>query len=163
MVEIAYIKIADAEQYRRLARALRDAGRGDLQRALVREIRRNGTPAMQAAQRGFLRVDVKSSRGGGTKSTGLRARVAAATRISVLGSGISIRVEPRRVDNRYGRTLSFGLDGLGRWRHPVFGNRNVWVDQTGSEVFYRSLKPWEGRFRAGIVKAMEETARKIEG
>lgn len=169
MAEIAFIKIENQEQYKRLARALKEAGRGDLQRSMVKQIRRHGSPALQAAQRAFLGIDVQSSDGGGTKSTGLRARVAAATRISVLGSGISIRVEPRRVDNRYGRALSFGLDGLGRWRHPVYADPTktredwTWVEQTGREVFYRSLKRYESVWRRGVEQAMQETARKIEG
>jgi hypothetical protein len=166
VAEIAFIKIENQDQYKRLARELRNAGRGDLQRQLVREIRRTGSPALQAVQRAFLKIDVQSTQGGGRKSTGLRSRVSAATRISVLGSGISIRVEPRRVDNRsprYGRALTYGLDGLGRWRHPVYGNRLVWTEQTGYEVFYRSLKRYETAWRAGVVRAMQETARKIEG
>lgn len=165
MAEIAFIKIQGQDDFNRLKRALRDAGRGDLQRQLTREVRRVGDPALRAAQSGFRGISVQSSAGGGG-SSGLRASVANATAIRIVKGGISIQVYPRRMDNRHrpwGRSLSYGLDGLGRWRHPVFGNRNVWVEQTGQEVFYRSLKRFESRWRAGIEKAMDETARKLEG
>lgn len=162
MAEIAWVKVTGQDQYKQLARRLKQAGRGDLQRRLTKEIRRAGDPGLRAVQTAWMGVDVTSTRGGG-KSSGLRARVAAATRISILGSGIRIRVEPKRVDPRYGRGLSYGLNGLGRWRHPVFGNREVWADQTGQEVFYRTLLRFESRWRAGVEKAMDETAREIMG
>lgn len=173
MVEVAYVKIENAEEFKRLVRALKDAGRGDLQRQMTREIRRAGTPAMQAAQRRFRTVDVRMvdppGPGSGAKSTRLRERVANATRISVLGRGISIRVEPKRVDNRYGRALTYGIDGLGRWRHPVHANPNLdksewtWVEQTGQEVFYVTLKRYHNRWQKAVVDAMEQTKRQIEG
>jgi hypothetical protein len=161
-VEIAWVKVADQDKYKRLARRLKEAGRGDLQRKLTRSIRREGDPALRAVRAAWGTVDVTSEAGGGS-SSGLRARVAAATRISILGSGIRIRVEPKRVDPTYGKTLSFGLDGLGRWRHPVFGNREVWRQNAGQEVFYKTLLTFEPKWRAAIQKAMEETAREIAG
>lgn len=166
MAEIALIKIQGAEEYKRLARRLKEAGRGDLQRKLTREIRREGDPALRAVRRAWLGVDVTST-GGGTvapdRSTGLRARAAAATRISILGSGIRIRTEGKKVDPVYGQSLTKGLDGLGRWRHPVFGNRLVWEQQQGQEIFYSTLTRYEAAWRRGVVRAMEETAREIAG
>lgn len=162
MAEIAWIKVHGQDQYKRLARRLKEAGRGDLQRRLTREIRRAGDPALRAVQAKWLTVDVTSTQGGGSHS-GLRARVAAATRISILGNGIRIRVESNRVDPRYGRTLTYGLDGLGKWRHPVFGNRNAWTQQSGQEVFFSTLTGFESTWRAGVERAMEATAREIAG
>lgn len=166
MAQISVVKIQGADEYKRLARRLKDAGRGDLQRRLTREIRREGSPALQAVKRAWLGVDVTSSGGGSVapdNSTGLRARAAAATRISILGSGIRVRTEGKRVDPVYGRTLTYGLDGLGRWRHPVFGNRNAWESQQGQEVFYSTLTRFESRWRRGVQRAMEQTARIIAG
>jgi hypothetical protein len=162
LAELAWIKVHNQDKYKQLARRLKAAGRGDLQRRMTKEIRRSGDPALRAVQAAWMTVDVTSTKGGGS-SSGLRARVAAATRISILGSGIRIRVESKRVDPRYGRSLSFGLDGLGRWRHPVYGNRDAWTQQTGQEVFYTTLERFEPQWRAGIERAMDETARLIEG
>lgn len=164
MAEIAWIKVVGADEYKQLARRLKQAGRGDLQRRLTREIRREGDPALRAVKRAWMGVDVTSdpSRGGG-RSTGLRARAAAATRVSVLGSGIRIRTESKRVDPRYGRALSYGLDGIGRWRYPIFGNRDNMGQNFGQEVFYSTLTRFEARWRAGVVRAMEDTARQIAG
>lgn len=167
MAELAWVKIQGQDRYKALARRLKEAGRGDLQRKLTREIRRSGTPALRAVQARFLTVSVTSEgrgRGGrGGHGSGLRARVAAATRISILGSGIRIRVEPKRVDPAYGRTLSFGVNGK-YWRHPVFGRtKSQWVGQRGQEVFYSTLTRYERTWRAGVEKAMDEIAAEIEG
>lgn len=157
-----WTKIDGQEKYKALARRLKDAGRGDLQRKLTRAVRKEGAPALAAVRAKWAGVDVTSTRGGGS-SSGLRARVAAATRMQVLGTAIRIKVDSKKVDPRYGRQLTFGLDGLGRWRHPVFGNRKVWTEQKGQEVFYSTLTGYAPRWRAGIARAMEDVARQIEG
>ena len=159
--DISWNAIAAADEYRRLAARLREAGRGDLQRKLTRGIRREGAAMLRTTQREWLSVDVTPGDSG--KSTGLRSRTAAATRISILRSGIRMAVAGRRVDARYGQSLTRGLDGLGRWRHPVYGNREVWTQQYGREVFYTTARRFEPRFRAGIGRVMEEFAQEIAG
>lgn len=165
MAEIAIMKVHRQDQYRDLARRLKQAGRGDLQRRMTREIRKAGQPALTAVQAKFRGVDM-TSQGSGGYSSGLRARVAKATRISILGSGIRIRVEPKKVAPTlsHGRTLSFGVNGK-KWRHPVFGNRKVWTNtnQHGQPVFYSTLLAFEPRWRAGIDRAMDETERELLG
>ena len=160
--EVSWEAVHDASRYKRLARNLREAGRGDLQRKLTRAIRQEGAPALAAVRSAFLSIDVTSASGpGGGGSTGLRGRVAAATRISILGSGIRVQVNAKRVDPRYGRTLTYGLDGLGRWRYPIYGNRNNWGQNYGTEVFYTTLRRFEPNWRRGIQRAMDDTARQI--
>ena len=85
---------------------------------------------------------------------------ALATRIESTPTGVQIAVEPSAVDPAYGRALSFGLDGLGRWRHPVFGNTRAWEQQYGQEVFYSTLtgRTWE----TGLGRVVDQVAREIE-
>lgn len=161
--EISWSAVHDAERYRQLSRKLREAGRGDLQRRLNREIRREGAGALQAVRRAWLGIDVTSSpsRGGG-ESSGLRSRTAAATRIQVLQSGIRVSVAGNRVDPRYGRSLTRGLNGMGRWRFPVWGNREApWVQNFGEEVFYTTLRRYEPRWRRGVQRVMDDVARDL--
>jgi hypothetical protein len=166
------IKIEGADKYRRLSLRLKAAGRGDLQRKLNRAIRRQGGPALTAVRAAWLTVDVQSEKGGRVRpdrSTGLRRRTAAATRISVLQRGVSIQVKGSRIDPGYGRSLAWYLNGSpGRrpWRHPVFGRRenpNDWQQQRGQEVFFSTLRRHERDFRAAVDRAMETTAKEIEG
>lgn len=159
-----------ALQYRALSRQLRKLGRGDLQRKLTRAIRKEGGPALAAVKAAWLTVDVKSlapnDRGGVARpdtATGLRRRVARATRIQVLQSGIRITVNGRRVDPKY-PSLVFYLNGFPRqrnWRHKVFGH-NVWVAQRGQEVFYPTLREFAPTWRAGVIRAMDEFATELE-
>lgn len=160
---IAWTKVAGQERFNRLSRRLRAAGRGDLQSRLVKAVKREGDPAVAATKAAFRGVDVTSSAGGSGKSTGLRARIAAATTVRATGTGIRVEVNSAKVDPRHGYALVFGLDALRGWSHPVFGNRNVWATQRGQEVFFSTLSGYEDRWRAGIVDAMEDAAREIAG
>lgn len=164
-----YTKIQGQEKYRALSRRLREAGRGDLQRKLTRSIKREGDTALRQVKSRWPTIDVRSAKGGTAppdRSTGLRARAAAATRIQVLQTGIKISVQGSKVDPRYGRSLTKGLNGLGRWRYPVFGRRanpQDWQQNYGTEIFYSTLTRHDPAWRRGIERAMDETARQIEG
>jgi hypothetical protein len=161
-----WMKVDGAEKYRALSRRLRQAGQGELQRKLTRAIRKEGGPALAAVRQAWLGVEVSSSKGGTAPpdtATGLRRRVAAATRIQVQQRGIRISVNSARIDPP---SLVFYLNGFPAkrdWRHPVFGNREVWVAQRGQEVFAPTLRRFAPQWRKAIMQAMEETAREIEG
>ena len=122
-------------------------------------LQEEGQQALAEVRAAWLGVEVQSSRGGGG-STGLRARVAAATVAKPHPGGVTIEVESGRVGD-YGRTLVYGLNGMGRWRHPVFGNDLVWAQQYGQEVFYRTLRGrgWESRLQ----RVVDDVAREIRG
>lgn len=141
-----------------LARRFEQAA-GGLSYRLTGALQEEGQQALAAVRAAWLGVDVQSSRGGGG-STGLRARVAAATVAKPYPGGVTIEVESGRVGD-YGRTLAYGLDGLGRWRHPVFGNELVWAQQYGTEVFYSTLRGrgWEAR----LERVVDDVAREIQG
>ncbi|WP_307790274.1 hypothetical protein [Streptomyces actuosus] len=48
------------------------------------------------------------------------------------------------------------------WRHPVWGNREVWVQQHGKvDWFDRAFQGREGVYRAAVEAAMENMARRI--
>jgi hypothetical protein len=160
-------KDSGPDRSRALSRRMKKASRGDLQRKLTKAIRTEGGPALAAVRAAWLTVDVSSSRGGIARpdtATGLRARVARATGISVQQRGIKISVSGRRVDPKY-PSLPFYLNGMPRskpWRHPVFGNREVWVAQKGQEVFAPTLKSFSPQWRKGCEDAMDEFVREID-
>jgi hypothetical protein len=167
------MRVDGQQKYRALSRRLRDAGRGDLRRELNRAVRREGRPALNDVKAAWLGVQVTESSRGGTaypdRSTGLRRRVSAATKISVLQTGIRIRIDGKQVDPAYGRSLAWYLNSYPRrrrWRHPVFGRRanpQDWQEQRGEEVFFRTLNRHGRQWRSGIERAMQDIARRIEG
>ena len=150
-----------ATRYVALRNRIRDAGRADLKRKINRNIKRAGEPALTAVRAATLRIDVTST-GRGGQSRQLRRRVAAATKISTLPSGIRIGVRGRQIDPRYGRSLAFLLYGQGTWRHPVFGDQDVLVEQQGQDAFFETLRPFRREWQAAIEQAMEETVRELD-
>lgn len=47
------------------------------------------------------------------------------------------------------------------WRHPVYGNRNVWVKQTGGPYFDKTITAHAADLRDGVVAGMQAAAQKI--
>jgi len=159
---VVHMRVSGLQRLTRLANRLREAADGGLQRDLTAALVQESPAALAATRSAWAGVEVTSSRGGGS-SSGLRGRVAAATSVRPAARGVHFEVNPDGVDPAYGRTLSWGLDGLGRWRHPVFGNRHAWETQVGQEVFFKTLRGREPQWRAGLERACERTARRIEG
>lgn len=150
---------ADWHEYRRLSAALKGAARADLRKELRQEIRRAGDPALTAVRSAVLGVDMSGGPAG--KSTGLLARISAATKLQVLGSGIRFVVRDKQVDPKYGTTLTAGSEGK-RWRHPTYGHK-PWVPQTGQPWFYKTLRAEGPAFRKAAIQAMHNVMRKIAG
>ena len=166
------MKVSGADRYRALSRRLRKAADGnELQRKLTKSIRSEGGPALAAVREAWLAVDVTSlppnNRGGHARpdtSTGLRSRVARASVITVQQRGIKITVRGKQVDPNY-PSLVFYLNGMPKakpWRHPVFGNREVWVAQRGQEVIPKVPLEFSKAWRNGCEGAMDEFVADID-
>lgn len=169
-----FVSAQGAQELQQLSRRLKDAGRGDLQKQLRREIREAGKPVITDIRQAVMNVDVSSSRGGmapPNRSTGLRARTAKATGLSVTQRGIRIRVKGRRVDPKYPSLVKY-LDGTigkyGRWRHPVFwpgkigtAPANRVVQQSGEAYFFVTINRHRRQFRRAAFEAIRKTNEKI--
>lgn len=159
------VEVDLGQRYAGVVQRLKLAGRGDMQRRMVKEIRKRGKPAVDAVRASLRGADLpaRPSRGGG-RSSGLRARAARAVGVTTTGGGISIRVQGKKVDPAYGTSLVLALNGVTRLRHPVFGNRSAWVTQRGGgDRFYRALDPFAADWRADVERVMDEVVREIEG
>lgn len=143
--------VRGADQLVDLGRALKDAPR-ELRKGLLAEIRREGKPAVEDVREAARSLLPKS--GGladlvARQSYGIRTRMSGRSAgVRVTGTGRSVR-GLRSVD-------------AGRLRHPVFGNRSVWVQQSVPPGFFsNTLADDAPRFRVGVQRAMEDTAQKI--
>ena len=167
------IKAGGANKYREVARRLRKAGRGDLQRELTKAVRKEGQPALAAVRAAWLTVDVTSSRGGTARpdtSTGLRRRVARATKMRIRQNGITLYVDAKRVDPNYPTLVTY-LNGFPRrrpWRHPVFAPKGTgradwaWTAQRGEEVFWPTANEHRPQWRAGVEAATDRFLRELD-
>lgn len=159
------IRVAGIGDLAALEQRLREAADGRLQRRLTQRVNQDANPALQAVRAAWGTVDVTSRKAGGS-SSGLRTRVAAATDVDPTGTGAHFEVDGEAVDAAYGRNLAWYLDGHGRWRHPTFGRRERpedWEQQSGQEVFHRTLYGREPEFRRGLEQVVDEIAAEIEG
>lgn len=95
------------------------------------------------------------------KRGGLADLVASRTKMKTTAksgkyAGVSLRFSARGHDLRL-------LTGQ-RLRHPVFGNRNTWVDQTAGvdpAVFTAKFEQQKPEIQAAVVRALENVARKV--
>lgn len=161
------IRVGNTTEFRKLARRLRAASNGGLQRDLTAEIRRAGRPVLGQIKSSVRGLEIGSERGGTAPpdtSTRLRGRLAGATDVRAQGIGIRYEVHGERV-GPYGHRLAKLSDTelAPRWRHPVFGNRQVWKTNVGRPWFFVTIRAAEPQFAAAVRRAMAATARKIMG
>lgn len=180
-----FVSIEGAAQLKELSARLKKADRNDLQKALRANIKEAGKPIVSELRTAVMGVKVtrgddpfarRTARTGiaprrsttrwGQRSTGLRTRTARSIAISQTRKGIRIRVSATRM-GPYGGSLPRYMDAeLNRyknWRHPVFGNPEVWVAQRGSPWFLVTIRNHRTQFRKAVFDAMDETGRRLTG
>lgn len=94
----------------------------------------------------------------------LGAALAAATRTSVrsLGRsvGVSVKVDGSRMpEGKQG--LPPLVEGIGRWRKPLFGNREHWYEQAPRPELTPAVERHLPGVQAGVLAAVDETARAL--
>lgn len=99
------------------------------------------------AKMASLREGIASASGASVSAGARKVELAFKVRASQLPP--SQRKLPRRWDQENG------------WRHPVFGNRNVWVTQRGHPYFRKTIFRSSDAIRASVVDAMSVAAERI--
>jgi hypothetical protein len=159
------ITLHDTGDLKRLARALGKTAEGrqlrrDLSRGF-RDVLKPYVPRLRAAYR------AGPSRGGRRfRGVPLRTLLARSVRVEVRTSGrqagARIRADGRRMPNGMKALPAYWEGERPRWRHPVFGNRDVWVTQQPHPAFYRTLRPTEHAARREVDQLLAALARKLE-
>lgn len=96
----------------------------------------------------------------GNKSTGLRRKMARVTNVQVRTGGNQAGVAVRLSRARMGDQAALPtVTNKGQWRHPVHGNRKVWVTQTSRRGWFD-----EANRRAApmVRKSLKKTIDDIE-
>lgn len=155
-------EVKGGKDLERIARELREVGNGrEIRKRLTREIRRELAPAVLAVRREIAAIPTK-----GEGSSGLRQRMARATRLQVRtagrDAGATIRVDGRKMPDGQRRLPSY-MEGKAKkpWRHPVYGNRAVWAVQPAHPYFFRVVEPFGVRARVGVQRVADAIARDI--
>jgi hypothetical protein len=135
----------EGDAFKALQRKLKAVDRRDLRRELNRGLRDGAKPLIGDA-RDAARSELPST-------GGLADRVAGKPMsISITQAGVQVRIK--------------GVDAVstnrGRLRHPVYGNREVWVTQSIKPGWFTDRMRREApKVRPDLVRAMERVAEKI--
>lgn len=133
-----------------LAKDLRRVGDKDLKKQMGRALRAATKPAI-AETRQFAR-DLLPKHGGLNERT---ARSKFRTKIRT-GANPSVRVTAIGMDAR--------LNTQGRDRHPVYGNRKVWVEQRVKPGWFDvPMRKGARHVREELVKVVDSIAKDLEG
>lgn len=145
-----------AEELALLGRRLKAADKS-LRKGLLREIRAEGKPVIEDIRAG---IHPTFPNRGGLADRVKAAKIGVRTRLA--GKSVGVRLQVTGPKNQL-RTLA-KINDSGSWRHPVMGNRKVWVAQTygpSGGWFDEPIEDDLPRFRKAIEQAIEKTASEI--
>lgn len=164
--------IVGGRQLRDVAKALRAAGRTDLQRETTRAVKDASKATLDNLRHAARRVRIagiakpgrRSAYGGPSTAKHLRERMAAATVVEVRTGARETRVSYTTKGSRLGSasTLPRRIDSGKPWRHPIMGNRGSWASQRGEPWFFAPIKAGLKETRADISAALDGITDKIE-
>lgn len=93
------------------------------------------------------------------RTTGLRQNIAGAVKVGILtgNSRSGVRITTNA-------PLAGAWQARRGWRHPVFGDRDTWVQQKGRpDFFYGTVWAGRDRVKAAVEEAMKEAADSLKG
>ncbi len=124
----AIVSITTGPEWKRVVDALRveDARLADRFTAALRD---EGGKLARQAQSAVMRIPTHTS-----QHSGLRSRVAKGVGTKIMKSGVSITTSMNDQDEV---NIPAYLDARDGWRHPVYGNRHVWIRQTTGGSWFR--------------------------
>lgn len=145
---------------RRISRELRGIDNKEIKKRFTKELRAAARPLVPV-----VRNSIRSIPSGRAYSpTGLRGNLARATKLEVrtVGrqAGIAIRVDGRKMPTHM-KGLPKAVEGTKRWRHPVFGHRDVWVTQPKQPYFFHVVRPLGPASRKAVNRVLDGISKDI--
>lgn len=162
--------LVDSGDLKAISKALRHHADGKrLRKELTDELRAAARPLVPKVKAAWLAApEFQGRRGRGRAAQpDLRKRLADATwlqvRLTGKEAGVRIRSDGRRMPDRM-KALPGYAEGIRRrpWRHPVYGNRDVWVNQRPFPRFYAAVQPDEATARRHVNAAVDKVFDAIE-
>jgi hypothetical protein len=161
----------DASDLRKVAKIAKAYG-PELQKQLRKQLRLAGKLGADAAKEGIREMPSNSdgtstryvavSKRGRVVEKNLRDLIADAVTVNV---GVTNRPDIRIRIRRTPALNDIGAGGIakainsGRWKHPVFGNRKVWVQQKGIEFFDHRIEARREEMKILVKAALDDAAR----
>lgn len=164
------IQIKGAHKLREMADLLRAADK-KLGRQLTRAIKRAADPTVKDLQEAARGIRTSGVRKPGSRHPFLKEMPPKGTRAKIadsITSVVSVMSDNPRVQFRTGRGLSADLKPMPRkfdeaeFRHPVMGNRHVWVSQRSDPWWFEPIRKRLRTFREEIDRELEATREFLE-
>ena len=156
------------------AKVVKDIAQVDpnFKKAVKKRLKMAAEPVVQEVKRAALSIPAKggeavSGRKKKGESLGLRASLANATISDVnptkKGAILKIRVSTTKFLSASGRprTLPYYMEGRRKkaWRHPVFGNRENWVQQQPHPFLAVTVLPHKIAFAGQVTQALDDALK----
>lgn len=133
----------------------------------ARQIKRGAALARLGLGRNQQRTSAAASRNRNIVRSALAAGVTASIRTGrvskktgdVTREGIRITATKKRLPA--GSQPMLYLYGRDKFRHPVFGDTDTWVNQRGKPWFYRPIAKQRNSFKKAVVDVIDAAAREI--
>ncbi len=146
------VSVRGAEKFEKVSRALKDAGRGDLRKALNAEMRKGARPLIPQARDSAL--STLPTKGGLARQVS-KEPMRVSVQTGATTAGVAIVVGRRRGGARSANQ--------GRVRHPVFGNRDRWVTQVVQPGWFdKSLRRKAPDVRRNLDSAVNDFVKRLE-
>ena len=154
------IGLRDSGDLRRISRELRRMDDKELKKRFRKELRKAAAPLVPKIRQSIR--SIPSSRG--YSPDGLRGALSKAVKLEVktVGkqAGVAIRVDGRKMPAHM-KSLPSMVEGKKRWRHPVFGHREVWVNQPSEPYFYHVVRVAGPASRRAVSKVLDGISKDI--
>jgi len=134
-----------------------------LRRQLAKELRRAVAPAVAEAKGRIMSMGSAGLPHEGEPLRNAIARqVKAEARLAGKTVGVRVRVSTRGMPRGFRQApRRTNRDG---WRHPVFGNREVWVGQRGKPGWFDDpIRARRAAYRAAVERAVTDMSARIRG
>lgn len=165
------VRILGTGQLLELQKRLRRAGHENLRASMQRRIRRAAEPLRSDLQDTIRGLDIRSQARGSGKRGGrspttrpLRATIADAIRISVRTAGdpgARVWIDKGRLPPDLKNMP--GIINTGRIRHPVFGNRRRWAQQSAPPMWWdKTVRAHTDRMTREVARVVDDVRRRIE-
>lgn len=150
---------ASGQDLRTVSRKLRKAGDKEVSAQFRTELRAVAKPFVPAVRASIAAIPVK-----GPKSTGLRGRLQKAVTLRVRTVGrnaqVSILMSTAKMPDKE-KSLPAMMEGTKKWRHPVFGDDNVWVPQESHPYFFPVMRAGGPAAKIAVNKVVGNITRQI--
>ena len=91
--------------------------------------------------------------------------MAKATTLQVKTAGrqasVILRVDGRKMPPKAKSVPAYAEGSKPRWRHPVYGNRDNWVQQPSQPYFYNNLTVAGPRTRQAVGRVIDQISKDI--